>query len=135
MLGEVGLVKMKAGPEENLLLRYGSGQLDWHALHQMAKKSTGTLTRYRALLGRLLLAIHRTDAHLEYGCSSGAHYALLQLGLPRKEALRLIGVGCASSTSSTKTSASNELSRSLFGSTSGAAGQTATAMAPAASAK
>ena len=67
-------------------------QMDWHALHQMAKKSTGTLTRYRALLGRLLLAIHRTDAHLQNGCCSGAHYAVLQLGLPRKEALRLIGV-------------------------------------------
>jgi len=65
-------------------------QLDSLALHQMAKKSTGSLTRYRALLGRLLLAIHRTDAYLEHGCSSGVHYAILQLGLSRKEARLLI---------------------------------------------
>jgi hypothetical protein len=67
-------------------------QLDSHALHQMAKKSTGSLTRYRALLGRLLLAIHRTDAYLEHGCSSGVHYAILQLGMSRKEAKRLVAV-------------------------------------------
>ena len=45
-------------------------QMDSHALHQMARISAGTLTRYRALLGRLLLAIGRTDAHLELGCSA-----------------------------------------------------------------
>ena len=49
-------------------------QMDSHALHQMARISAGTLTRYRALLGRLLLAIGRTDAHLELGCSSAVHY-------------------------------------------------------------
>ena len=65
-------------------------QMDSLALHQMAKKSTGSLTRYRALLGRLLLAIHRTDAYLEHGCSSGVHYAILQLGLSRKEARLLL---------------------------------------------
>lgn len=67
-------------------------QMDPLALHHLAKKSTGTLTRYRALLGRLLLAIHRTDACLEHGCSSGAHYAVLQLGLSHKEARELIRV-------------------------------------------
>jgi len=52
-------------------------RMDSHALHQLAQKTAGTLTRYRALLGRLLLAIHRTDAYLEHGCSSGVHYALV----------------------------------------------------------
>ena len=65
-------------------------QMDSFALDQMARKSTGSLTRYRALLGRLLLAIHRTDAYLEHGCSSGVHYAILQLGLSRKEARVLL---------------------------------------------
>ena len=65
-------------------------RMDSHALHQLAKKSAGTITRYRALLGRLLLAIERTDAYLEHGCSSGVHYAVLQLGLPLKEARRLM---------------------------------------------
>ena len=65
-------------------------RIDSHALHQLAKKTAGTLTRYRALLGRLLLAIHRTDAYLEHGCSSGVHYAVVQLGLPVKEARRLV---------------------------------------------
>lgn len=67
-------------------------QMDSLALHHLAKKSAGTLTRYRALLGRLLLAIQRTYAYLEYGCSSSVHYAILQLGLPRKEANELIRV-------------------------------------------
>ena len=65
-------------------------RMDAHALHQLAKKSAGTITRYRALLGRLLLAIERTDAYLEHGCSSGVHYAVIQLGLPVKEARRLV---------------------------------------------
>ena len=67
-------------------------QMDSHALHQMARISAGTLTRYRALLGRLLLAIGRTDAHLELGCSSAVHYGIVQLGLPVKEVRRLIHV-------------------------------------------
>ncbi|MBX3172309.1 MAG: HNH endonuclease [Candidatus Eremiobacteraeota bacterium] len=65
-------------------------RMDAHALHQLARKSAGTVTRYRVLLGRLLLAIGRTDAYLEHGCSSAVHYGILQLGLPPKEARRLI---------------------------------------------
>ncbi|MFN8613771.1 MAG: hypothetical protein U0931_39920, partial [Vulcanimicrobiota bacterium] len=67
-------------------------QMDALALHHLAKKSTGTLTRYQALLGRLLLAIERTGAYLEHGCSGGVHYAVVQLGLPVKKARLLVRV-------------------------------------------
>lgn len=66
--------------------------MDALALHHLAKKSTGTLTRYQAFLGRLLLAIERTGAYLEHGCSGGVHYAVVQLGLPVKKARLLIRV-------------------------------------------
>lgn len=65
-------------------------RMDPHALHQLARKSAGTLTRYRAMLGRLLLAIARTDAYLQQGCSSAVHYGIVQLGMPEKEVRRLI---------------------------------------------
>lgn len=65
-------------------------KMDSLALHHLAKKSAGTLTRYRALLGRLLLAIERTGAYLEHGCSGAVHYAIMQLGLPLKTARLLI---------------------------------------------
>jgi hypothetical protein len=65
-------------------------RMDALALHHLAKKSAGTLTRYRALLGRLLLAIERTQAFLEHGCSSSVHYAIVQLGMDVKEARRFI---------------------------------------------
>lgn len=66
--------------------------MDSHALHQMARKSTGTVTRYRALLGRLLLAIARTGAYKELGCSNAIHYGIVQLGLPAKEVRRVLHV-------------------------------------------
>lgn len=65
-------------------------RMDSHALHQLAKKSAGTLTRYRAFLGRLLLAIERTDAYLDHGCSGGVHYAVVQLGFPVRKARALL---------------------------------------------
>ncbi len=64
-------------------------RMDSHALHQLAKKTAGSLTRHRALLGRLIVAIEQSGAYLEHGCCSGVHYAVLQLGLPHREALRL----------------------------------------------
>lgn len=67
-------------------------QMDPLALHHLAKKTAGTLTRYRALLGRLILAIERTGAYLDYGCSGGIHYAIMQLGLPLKQAQLLVRV-------------------------------------------
>lgn len=67
-------------------------RMDALALHHLAKKSAGTLTRYQALLGRLLLAIERTGAYLEHGCSGAVHYAVMQLGLPAKKARLLTRV-------------------------------------------
>lgn len=67
-------------------------EMDALALHHLAKKSAGTLTRYRALLGRLILAMERTGAYLEFGCSGGVHYAILQLGLPARTARILVRV-------------------------------------------
>lgn len=67
-------------------------QMDGLALHHLAKKSAGTLTRYQALLGRVLLAIERSGAYLEHGCSGGVHYAVLQLGMPTRKARLLIRV-------------------------------------------
>lgn len=70
-------------------------QMDPLALHHLARKSAGTLTRYRALLGRLILAIQSTAAYLDYGCSGGIHYAILQLGLPVRAARLLVRVARA----------------------------------------
>ena len=67
-------------------------QMDPLALHHLAKKSAGTLTRYQALLGRALLAIERTGAYLDYGCSGGVHYAVTQLGMSTKRARLVIRV-------------------------------------------
>lgn len=67
-------------------------RMDLHALHQLARMTSGTLSRYRALLGRLLLAIQRREAFTQYGCSSAAHYAVNHLGLPRREAAHLLQV-------------------------------------------
>ena len=59
-------------------------------LHQLARKAVGSLSRFRVLTGRLLLAIHRSEAYLEHGCSSGIHFAVNHLGLAKKEAVRLV---------------------------------------------
>ena len=64
-------------------------RMDSLALHNLAKKTAGSLTRYRALCGRLLLAIQHTGAYLEHGCSGAVHYAILQLGMPVREARQL----------------------------------------------
>ena len=60
------------------------------ALHQLARKAVGSLSRYRVLAGRLLLAIHRSEAYWEHGCNSGIHFAVNHLGLSKKEAVRLV---------------------------------------------
>ncbi len=65
-------------------------RMDPHDLHQLARKAVGSLSRYRALTGRLLLAIDRSEAYWEYGCNSGVHFGVNQLGLSRKEGLVLL---------------------------------------------
>lgn len=59
-------------------------------LHQLARKAVGSLSRYRVLTGRVLLAIQRSEAYWEHGCNSGIHFAVNQLGLSKKEAVRLV---------------------------------------------
>jgi len=57
-----------------------------HALHHLALRAAGTLTSYRLLLGHCILAIQRSDMHLEHDCSSAIHYATRVLGMKGKEA-------------------------------------------------
>jgi len=57
-----------------------------HAVHQLARSALGTLTTYRLLLGRCLLALERSESYLEFGCSSAVHYAVSQLGLSAQNA-------------------------------------------------
>jgi hypothetical protein len=57
-----------------------------HAVDQLARSALGTLTSYRLLLGRCLLAIERSQSYLEFGCSSAVHYAVSQLGLSAQNA-------------------------------------------------
>jgi hypothetical protein len=65
----------------NQLVALGS-----HAVDQLARSALGTLTNYRLLLGRCLLAIGRSQTYLEFGCSSAIHYAVSQLGLSAQNA-------------------------------------------------
>lgn len=69
--------------------------MDPLALHQLAKKSAGSRTRYGALSGRLLLAIQSTGTYLEHGCSSAVHYAMMQLGMSARGARLFIRVARA----------------------------------------
>ena len=50
-------------------------------VHELARKSVGTLTTYRVVLGRCLLAMRETKGFKKYGCSSEIHYAISRLGI------------------------------------------------------
>ncbi len=60
-----------------------------HAVHQLALRATNTLTRYRLLLGRCLLALHRSQDYLQFGCSNAVHYATSVLGMRPESARQL----------------------------------------------
>ena len=60
-----------------------------HDIHQFALRAVNTLTRYRLLLGRCLLAMHRNQSYLQFGCSSAIHYATSTLGLRADTARQL----------------------------------------------
>ena len=60
-----------------------------HDLHQLSLRAAGTLTRYRLLLGRCLLALHRSQNYLQFGCSSAIHYATSTLGMRADSARQL----------------------------------------------
>ena len=60
-----------------------------HDLHQLSLRAVNTLTRYRLLLGRCLLALHRSQNYLQFGCSSAIHYATSTLGMRADSARQL----------------------------------------------
>lgn len=62
------------------LLRYGED-----VIHGLALKAAGTLTSYRLIIGRCLLAVHHTELYKEYGCSNATSYGVRVLGLTKKE--------------------------------------------------
>ncbi|MBT9587028.1 hypothetical protein IV102_27040, partial [bacterium] len=43
--------------------------LGCYSLHQIARNAAGTLTTYRLILGRCLVAMVRSDGYLQFGCS------------------------------------------------------------------
>jgi HNH endonuclease len=50
-------------------------------VHELACKAVGTLTSYRVVLGRCLLAMRESKGFKKFGCSSEMHYAISHLGL------------------------------------------------------
>ena len=60
-----------------------------HDIHQLSLRAVNTLTRYRLLLGRCLLAMHRSQNYLQFGCSSAIHYATSTLGMRADSARQL----------------------------------------------
>lgn len=51
------------------------------SLNQIARNAAGSITSCRLILGRCLVAMVRTEAYLQFGCSSAIHYACSVLGL------------------------------------------------------
>ena len=73
--------------------------LEVSEIHSLARKAVGSLTSYRLLLGRCLLAMRETKGFKRYGCSSEIHYSVARLGLSegvagecRRVARHLIGL-------------------------------------------
>jgi hypothetical protein len=62
------------------------GELGADAVDHLARRACGTLTSYRLLLGRCLLAMDRHRYHFDHGCCSSIHYACVVLGLKAKQA-------------------------------------------------
>lgn len=60
-----------------------------YVIHELAVKSNGTITAYRIVLGRCLLAIDRAKLYANFGCSSSIHYAINVLGLGQRHAQTL----------------------------------------------
>ena len=58
-------------------------------IHELALKAAGTLNSYQVVLGRCLLAVHRTKLYEHFGCSGSAHYGTLVLGLSTQKARTL----------------------------------------------
>lgn len=56
-------------------------RLEAEDIHELAARSVGTLTCFRLILGRCLLALQETEAYKNYGCASVIHYACVKLGI------------------------------------------------------
>ena len=50
-------------------------------IHELARKANGTITSYRLVLGRCLLALHENKGFREFGCSGATHYGTAILGM------------------------------------------------------
>lgn len=66
------------------LLKHGED-----VIHGLALKAAGTVTSYRLVLGRCLLAVHQRELYKDYGCSNATNYGVLVLGLSKKESRTL----------------------------------------------
>lgn len=44
-------------------------------VHELARTAAGSLTTFRLMLGRCLLALHESKGYKKFGCSSAIHYA------------------------------------------------------------
>ncbi len=58
-------------------------------IHELALKAAGTMNSYQVVLGRCLLAVHRTKLYEKFGCSGAVHYGTQVLGLPPHKARAL----------------------------------------------
>ena len=58
-------------------------------IHELALKAAGTMNSYHVVLGRCLLAVHRTKLYEKFGCSGAVHYGTQVLGLPPQKARAL----------------------------------------------
>ncbi|MFA5506701.1 MAG: hypothetical protein WC423_14810, partial [Vulcanimicrobiota bacterium] len=65
----------------DMLLTLGVSQV-----HEFARRATATLTTYRLILGRCLLAMRESKGFKKFGCSSEIHYATAKLGMNKRAA-------------------------------------------------
>lgn len=50
-------------------------------IHELACKAVAVLTTYRLVVGRCLLALHKSKGYRTHGCASAVHYACAVLGM------------------------------------------------------
>lgn len=58
--------------------------LDLEQVHELACAAVGTVTSYRLVLGRCLLAMRESKGFRRFGCSSEIHYAVAKLGVSKR---------------------------------------------------
>ncbi len=58
-------------------------------IHELALNAAGTLNSYHIVLGRCLLAVHRSKLYEVFACSGAVHYAVQILGLRAQKARTL----------------------------------------------